>query len=81
MYKDLINEEVTILVATKGDIVLEYNDTLVLETDNEIELKDATISTMLMNVQRSVFGSNMTKYREDIDKVVVNKKFIISCIK
>ncbi|MBR2603679.1 MAG: hypothetical protein IKE10_01455 [Bacilli bacterium] len=81
MYKDLINEEVTILVATKGDIVLEYNGTLVLETDNEIELKDATISTMLMNVQRSVFGSNMTKYREDIDKVVVNKKFIISCIK
>ena len=81
MYKDLINEEVTILVATKGDTVLEYNGTLVLETDNEIELKDATISTMLMNVQRSVFGSNMTKYREDIDKVVVNKKFIISCIK
>ncbi len=81
MYKDLINEEVTILVATKGDIVLEYNGTLELETDNEIELKDATISTMLMNVQRSVFGSNMTKYREDIDKVVVNKKFIISCIK
>ena len=81
MYKDLINEEVTILVATKGDIVLEYNGTLVLEIDNEIELKDATISTMLMNVQRSVFGSNMTKYREDIDKVVVNKKFIISCIK
>ena len=81
MYKDLINEEVTILVATKGEMVLEYKGTLVSESDNELVLSDVTIATMLMNVQRSVFGSNMNKYREDIDKVVVNKKFIISCIK
>lgn len=81
MYKDLINEEVTVLVATKGDTVLEYNGTLVSENDNEIELKDATICTMLLNLQRNMFGSNMTKYKEDIDKVVINKKYIISCIK
>lgn len=81
MYKDIINNEVTVLVATKGDTVLEYNGILVSENDTEIELKDATICTMLLNLQRNMFGTNMTKYKEDIDRVIINKKYIISCIK
>ena len=81
MYKEMIGRKVTVLVATKGDIVLEYNGTLLGETDTEIELSDASIATMLLNLQRNVFGSNMTKYKEDIDKVIINKKYIISCIK
>ena len=81
MYKDLINERVTVLVATKGDVVLEYEGTLTEENDTEIVLNDASIATMLMSVQVSMFGKNMTKYREDIDKIIINKKYIISCIK
>lgn len=81
MYKELLGKNVTILVATKGDIVLEYNGTLLSESENELELVNASIGTMLMNVQRSVFGSNMNKYREDTEKVIINKKYIISCIK
>ena len=81
MYKDLINERVTVLVATKGDVVLEYEGTLTEENDTEIVLNDASIATMLMSVQVSMFGKNMTKYREDIDKIVINKKYIISCLK
>lgn len=81
MYKDLINERVTILVATRGDVVLEYEGTLTEENDTEIVLNDASIATMLMSVQVSMFGKNMTKYREDIDKIIINKKYIISCLK
>ncbi|MBR4830540.1 MAG: hypothetical protein IKZ96_02085 [Bacilli bacterium] len=81
MYKDLINEEVTVLVATKGEVVLEYKGILTKESDHEIELSNVTIGTMLMNVQRSVFGANMTKYIENTDKTIINKKYIISCIK
>ena len=81
MYKDLINERVTVLVATRGDVVLEYEGTLTEENDTEIVLNDASIATMLMSVQVSMFGKNMTKYREDIDKIVINKKYIISCLK
>lgn len=81
MYKDLINERVTVLVATKGDVVLEYEGTLTEENDTEIVLNDASIATMLMSVQVSMFGKNMTKYREDIDKIIINKKYIISCLK
>ena len=81
MYKDLINERVTVLVATKGDVVLEYEGTLTEENNTEIVLVDATIATMLMSVQVSMFGKNMTKYREDIDKIIINKKYIISCLK
>ena len=81
MYKELINERVTVLVATRGDVVLEYEGTLVEENDTEIVLNNASIATMLMSVQVSMFGKNMTKYREDIDKIIINKKYIISCIK
>ena len=81
MYKDLINERVTVLVATKGDVVLEYEGILTEENDTEIVLNDASIATMLMSVQVSMFGKNMTKYREDIDKIIINKKYIISCLK
>ena len=81
MYKDLINERVTVLVATRGDIVLEYEGILTEENDTEIVLNDASIATMLMSVQVSMFGKNMTKYREDIDKIIINKKYIISCLK
>ena len=81
MHKDLINERVTVLVATKGDVVLEYEGTLTEENDTEIVLNDASIATMLMSVQVSMFGKNMTKYREDIDKIIINKKYIISCLK
>lgn len=81
MYKELINEEVTVLVATKGEVVLEYKGVLTKESDSEIELSNVTVGTMLMNVQRSVFGANMTKYVENTDKTIINKKYIISCIK
>ena len=81
MYKELINERVTVLVATRGDVVLEYEGTLVEENDTEIVLNNASIATMLMSVQVSMFGKNMTKYREDIDKIIINKKYIISCLK
>ena len=81
MYKDLINERVTVLVATRGDVVLEYEGTLTEENDTEIVLNDASIATMLMSVQVSMLGKNMTKYREDIDKIIINKKYIISCLK
>ena len=81
MYKELINERVTVLVATRGDVVLEYEGTLVEENDTEIVLNDASIATMLMSVQVSMFGKNMTKYRENIDKIIINKKYIISCLK
>ena len=81
MYKDLINEKVTVLVATRGDVVLEYEGTLTEENDTEIVLNDASIATMLMSIQVSMFGKNMNKYREDIDKIIINKKYIISCLK
>jgi hypothetical protein len=81
MYKDLINERVTVLVATRGDVVLEYEGILTEENDTEIVLNDASIATMLMSIQVSMFGKNMNKYREDIDRVVINKKYIISCLK
>ena len=81
MYKDLINERVAVLVATRGDVVLEYEGILTEENDTEIVLNDASIATMLMSVQVSMFGKNMTKYREDIDKIIINKKYIISCLK
>jgi len=79
MYKELHNEKVTVLVSTHGDTVLEYNGTLTAENEYSITLSNVDIGTMLLNIQKGIFGGNVTMYKDGVDKVIINKKYIISC--
>jgi len=81
MYKDLIGEKVTIVVSSKGDTMLEYIGTLVSETDDTLELENTDISYLMLNFQKGIFGNNINKYKENVDKVIINKRYIISCDK
>ncbi len=81
MYKSLIGEIVTVVVASRGDLVLEYIGTLSSENEEALELKNVSISSLIFNFQKGLFGGNMYKYRENLEKVVINKSFIISCDK
>lgn len=74
-------DRVTVIVASKGDNILEYVGTFSMEQSDTIELTDVDISYLLMNIQRGIFGGNASKYAEGIDRVVINKNFIISCNK
>ena len=81
MFKNLIGEKVTVMISSRGDNVLEYCGTLISENEESIELSNVDISIMMLNFQKGLFGSNMNKYKEDVEKVIINKKYIISCNK
>ena len=81
MYKDLIGEKVTIVVSSRGDTILEYVGTLSNENEDAIELTNANISYLMLNFQKGIFGNNINKYKENVDKVIINKRYIISCDK
>ncbi len=81
MYKDLVGERVTIIVSSRGDNLLEYVGVLSAENDDVLELKNVDISYMMLNFQKGLFGGNIYKYAENVDKVIVNKRYVISCNK
>ncbi|MBR2713107.1 MAG: hypothetical protein IKE73_05320 [Bacilli bacterium] len=81
MYKDLAGEKVTIVVSSRGDNLLEYVGTLSSENGDLLELKNVNISYLMLSFQKGIFGDNMYRYREGLDKVIINKRYIISCNK
>lgn len=81
MFKELIGEKVTIVVSSKGDTILEYVGTLTNAGEEFIELSNVDISYLMLNFQKGIFGNNINKYKENLDKVIINKKYIISCNK
>ena len=81
MYKDLINEYVTIIVATKSQLLLEYNGKIIEESENTITMNDVSINQVMLNFQKSVFGNGISIYKQFISKIILNKDYIISCNK
>jgi len=81
MFKDFINEEVIVLVSTKSETVFEYSGILYVENENSIKLKNAEINTVMLNFQKNVFGGGIGNYKQNIDEVIINKEYVISCIK
>ena len=79
MYKSLIGEKVTLVISSRGEHLLEYIGTLMDDRDEEVELCNVDISYLMLDFQRGIFGGNINKYKENLDKVVVNKRYIISC--
>ena len=81
MYKSLIGEQVTIVVSSRGDNLLEYVGTLHSENENSLELKNVDISYLMLNFQKGILGDTINKYKENLDSVIINKRYIISCNK
>ena len=81
MYKSLIGENVTVVVSSRGENLLEYIGTLSSENVDTIELNNVSISYLMLNFQKGIFGGNINKYKENVEKVVINKRYIISCDK
>ena len=81
MYKDLMGERVNVVVSSRGDTILEYVGTLSNENEDAIELTNANISYLMLNFQKGIFGNTINKYKENVEKVIINKRYIISCDK
>lgn len=81
MYKNLIGLEVNVIVSSKSENLLEYQGILEKEDETTIVLKNANISYLMLNFQKGFFGNNLGQYKTDIDEVIINKRYIISCNK
>ena len=84
MYKSFVGEKVTVVVSSRGDNLLEYVGTLSNENEDAIELTNVDISYLMLSIQREVFGglaNNMRKYQENLERVIINKRYIIYCDK
>lgn len=70
MYIEFLNKNVSFLVAATGsNFVLKYCGTFVEENENSIILNNATIMLVPGNM----------KVDKNIDRIVIDKKFVISC--
>ncbi|MGI6608229.1 MAG: hypothetical protein ACOX1F_04535 [Erysipelotrichaceae bacterium] len=82
MFRNFIGEKVTVIISSRGDNLLEYIGILEAETENSILMSDVNISYLMLNFQKGFFaGNNMNMYKENISRVIINKKYIISCDK
>ena len=79
MYKSLMGSIVNVIVGSRAEYLLEYNGKLINETDTTIELNDVTVSYLLPQFQKGLFGSEITKFKENVATIVINKQYIISC--
>ena len=79
MYKYLIGQVVTIVVSSRGQNLLEYIGTLQSENEEAIVLSGVNISYLMANFQKGIFGEGISKYKENLSTVILNKKYIISC--
>ena len=79
MYNSFINKEVIIIVSSRTENVLEYCGLLCEETENTVKLRNATINIAMLNFQKNIFGSNIGGYQQNIDEIIINKQYIISC--
>lgn len=79
MYSEFKGERVTVVVSSRSENLLEYVGTLTDETDENIMLENVDISYLMLNFQKGLFGGNINKYKENLSKVIINKKYILSC--
>lgn len=81
MYKDLIGKDVTIVVSSRGDNLLEYTGKLTREDSDTLELENVRITYLTLNFQKGLFGNSMYTYKDNLEKTIISKRYIISCDK
>ena len=80
---DFINNEITVMVATKGDRVFEYIGTLSTVEEDSIVLKNVKITLVADEwTKKHALKSGLLYYADEIlEETIINKKYIISYIK
>lgn len=75
----LLNKNVVVLVSTRTEQFLEYDGYLYEVNEDTITLKYASINLAMMSFQKNVFGNSMGNYLSNLDTVIINKNYIMSC--
>lgn len=78
MFKDYMNKQVNVLVASRGDVFLEYFGTVVEENGAILKLKNVNILYAAPQIQRNILGAGMAQFKNNLNEVTINKEYIIS---
>ena len=72
MYKEMVNNNVVAIVATRGDTFLKYKGLFLEENVQSIILQNVDIC--------SAFNDNLhIEKNKKVSQVILNKEYIISC--
>ena len=77
MFKEYKDQQVNVLVASRGDVFLEYFGTVVEETEKTLKLKNFNILYAAPQIQRNILGSGMAQFKNNLNEAVINKEYII----
>ena len=78
MFNSFIGEKVIVVISTRADSLLEYMGTLSSESEDAIELSNVDV-TCLLPVNGIIVVRPRNRIKNNFEKVIINKKYIISC--
>lgn len=81
MYNEFLNNDVTVFVSPRTEQFLEYKGFLESENEDTITLRNASIKFAMVNFQKNMFGGGISTMAENIERIIINKKYIMSCYK
>ncbi len=81
MFESLIRDKVTVDVTEGGGKLLQYVGILVSESDDAIELSNVDIFYLTKVFINSWSREELQKYKSGLNKVIINKRYVISCDK
>ena len=81
MFSSFMNKEVVFIISSRNESVLEYRGLLCEESENTVKLKNATINVAMLNFQKNIFGGSIGDYYQNVEEIIINKNYIISCNK
>ena len=76
--KELIGEPVFVLATARTGNILEYYGVLDAEDKDSVTLKDVTINFGAPNYQTKIISASIVKYKQNLEKVVINKDYVVS---
>ena len=77
MFKEYKDQQVNVLVASRGDVFLEYFGTVVEETEKTLKLKNVNILYAAPQMQKNIMGTGIAQFKTNLNEAVINKEYII----
>ena len=74
-YKEFINKNINVYVSSRSNLTFKYHGTLESVGANNIILANASMGILMP----SGFGSLEQKVDSNIEKIAINRDFIVSC--
>ena len=81
MFNEFINNKVVVIVSARTEGLWEITGLLTEVDEISIKLENVEINQAMLNIQKSVFGSGIGTYKQNVKEIILNKHYIVGCYK